>query len=45
VHVWAVEEDWDAVSLRSNMFEMEWPSRSGRRKNVSGTRPRRLVPH
>jgi predicted NUDIX family NTP pyrophosphohydrolase len=32
VHVWAVEEDWDADSLRSNTFEMEWPPRSGRRQ-------------
>ena len=31
VHVWAVEGDWDAASLKSNMFEMEWPPRSGRR--------------
>ncbi len=31
VHVWAIEEDWDPVDLRSNMFEMEWPPRSGRR--------------
>ena len=31
VQVWAVEDDWDAVSLKSNMFEMEWPPRSGRR--------------
>jgi len=29
--VWAVEDDWDAASLKSNMFEMEWPPRSGRR--------------
>ena len=25
--------DWDAGSLKSNMFEMEWPPRSGRRQN------------
>ena len=31
VQVWAVEDDWDAASLKSNMFEMEWPPRSGRR--------------
>jgi predicted NUDIX family NTP pyrophosphohydrolase len=30
VHVWAVEDDWDASSLKSNIFEMEWPLRSGR---------------
>jgi predicted NUDIX family NTP pyrophosphohydrolase len=32
VRVWAVEEDWDAASLRSNMFELEWPQKSGRRQ-------------
>ena len=32
VHVWAVEHDWDAADLKSNMFEMEWPPRSGRRQ-------------
>jgi predicted NUDIX family NTP pyrophosphohydrolase len=30
VHVWAVDEDWDAANLQSNNFEMEWPPRSGR---------------
>jgi predicted NUDIX family NTP pyrophosphohydrolase len=33
VQVWAVDDDWDAASLRSNMFEMEWPPRSGRRQS------------
>ena len=32
VHVWAVEGDWEAARLKSNMFEMEWPPRSGRRQ-------------
>jgi predicted NUDIX family NTP pyrophosphohydrolase len=32
VHVWAVQEDWDAANLRSNTFEIEWPPRSGRRQ-------------
>jgi predicted NUDIX family NTP pyrophosphohydrolase len=32
VHIWAIEEDWDAGKLRSNSFEMEWPPRSGRRQ-------------
>ena len=32
VHVWAVEDDWDAAELRSNSFEMEWPPKSGRRQ-------------
>lgn len=33
VHVWAVEGDFDPAALRSNMFEMEWPPRSGRRQS------------
>jgi predicted NUDIX family NTP pyrophosphohydrolase len=32
VHVWAVEGDWNSEELKSNMFEMEWPPRSGRRQ-------------
>jgi predicted NUDIX family NTP pyrophosphohydrolase len=32
VHVWAIEDGWDAAKLRSNSFEMEWPPQSGRRQ-------------
>lgn len=32
VHVWAVEDDWNSEELKSNMFEMEWPPRSGKRQ-------------
>lgn len=32
VHVWAVEEDWNPEKLESNLFEMEWPPRSGKRQ-------------
>lgn len=32
VHVWAVEGDWNSDELKSNMFEMEWPPRSGKRQ-------------
>lgn len=31
VHVWAVEDDWNTEELRSNMFEITWPPRSGKR--------------
>jgi predicted NUDIX family NTP pyrophosphohydrolase len=31
VHAWAVEGEVDAVAVRSNEFEMEWPPRSGRK--------------
>jgi predicted NUDIX family NTP pyrophosphohydrolase len=30
VLAWAVEGDCDAVKVKSNLFEMEWPPRSGR---------------
>jgi predicted NUDIX family NTP pyrophosphohydrolase len=29
IHAWAVEGDCDASSLCSNLFQMEWPPRSG----------------
>jgi predicted NUDIX family NTP pyrophosphohydrolase len=31
VHAWAAEGDADPAALKSNLFEMEWPPRSGRR--------------
>ena len=30
VEAWAVEHDCDAATLRSNLFRLEWPPRSGR---------------
>jgi predicted NUDIX family NTP pyrophosphohydrolase len=30
VHAWALESDFDASSISSNTFSMEWPPRSGR---------------
>ena len=30
VSAWAVEGDFDPEKFRSNLFEMEWPSKSGR---------------
>jgi predicted NUDIX family NTP pyrophosphohydrolase len=33
VYVWAVESDFDPASLKSNLFEMEWPPKSGRRRS------------
>ncbi|MDB5444804.1 MAG: hypothetical protein JWQ97_121 [Phenylobacterium sp.] len=30
VHAWLVKADLDLSDLRSNLFEMEWPPRSGR---------------
>lgn len=30
VHAWAIESDFDASTLKSNMFSVEWPPRSGR---------------
>ncbi|WP_334161920.1 NUDIX domain-containing protein [Phenylobacterium sp.] len=31
IHAWLVRADLDLTGLRSNVFEMEWPPRSGRR--------------
>jgi predicted NUDIX family NTP pyrophosphohydrolase len=30
VHVWAFQADYDVSIVRSNLFSMEWPPRSGR---------------
>lgn len=30
LHIWAVEGDCDPAALSSNLFEMEWPPKSGR---------------
>lgn len=27
-----MEDDWDAALLKSNVFEMEWPLKSGRKQ-------------
>jgi predicted NUDIX family NTP pyrophosphohydrolase len=32
VHGWAAEADFDPAALDSNSFEMEWPPRSGKRR-------------
>jgi predicted NUDIX family NTP pyrophosphohydrolase len=32
VHAWAIEGDLDPATARSNLFELEWPPRSGRRE-------------
>ena len=32
VHAWAVEGEIDTAQIRSNLFEMEWPPRSGKRR-------------
>ena len=31
ITAWAVEGDFDIATLKSNMFELEWPPKSGRR--------------
>ncbi len=30
IHAWAVESDFDPASVKSNLFSLEWPPRSGR---------------
>ena len=32
VHAWAVEKDMDPTKIKSNLFEIEWPPRSGKMK-------------
>jgi predicted NUDIX family NTP pyrophosphohydrolase len=34
VHAWAFEGDCDPAALRSNTFALEWPPRSGQRREV-----------
>ncbi|EAQ35276.1 hypothetical protein NB311A_13206 [Nitrobacter sp. Nb-311A] len=33
VHVWAAEGKWNPDKLKSNLFEMEWPPRSGKHQS------------
>jgi predicted NUDIX family NTP pyrophosphohydrolase len=30
LHIWAIEGDVDPATLKSNLFEMQWPPKSGR---------------
>jgi len=30
IHAWAVESDFDVSTVKSNLFSMEWPPKSGR---------------
>lgn len=34
IHAWALQNDIDAASVRSNTFSLEWPPRSGKRIEV-----------
>lgn len=31
IHAWAAESDFDVAAVKSNLFELEWPPKSGRR--------------
>jgi predicted NUDIX family NTP pyrophosphohydrolase len=33
VHAFAIEGDLDAAAVQSNLYEVEWPPRSGRREH------------
>jgi predicted NUDIX family NTP pyrophosphohydrolase len=35
VHAWAIHGDFDPANLVSNMFEMEWPPRSGKQASFA----------
>ncbi len=32
IYAWAAEADFDATSVSSNLFEMEWPPKSGKKQ-------------
>ncbi|UCG97883.1 MAG: NUDIX domain-containing protein [Burkholderiales bacterium] len=32
IHAWAVQAEFDPAALRSNLFSMEWPPRSGEQR-------------
>jgi predicted NUDIX family NTP pyrophosphohydrolase len=32
LHIWALEGECDPAALRSNLFEMQWPPKSGQLK-------------
>ena len=32
IHAWAAESDFDATRVKSNLFSMEWPPKSGRQE-------------
>ena len=44
VEAFAVEGDIDAAAIRSNMFEVEWPPRSGRRQQFPEVAEARWMP-
>lgn len=31
IHAWAAESDFDVTTVKSNLFELEWPPKSGRK--------------
>jgi len=33
IYAWAVEKDIDISSIKSNLFEMEWPPKSGKKQH------------
>lgn len=37
VHAWAVKGDFDPATLKSNMFQTEWPPKSGRMQEFPET--------
>ena len=32
IYVWALEKDFDTASLKSNVFDIEWPPKSGKQQ-------------
>ncbi len=37
ISAWAIEEDFERCFISSNLFEMEWPPRSGKRQSFPET--------
>jgi predicted NUDIX family NTP pyrophosphohydrolase len=35
LHIWAIEGDVDPAAVKSNLFDMEWPPKSGRTAHFS----------
>ncbi len=43
IAAFAIEGDFDPAKLKSNLFELEWPPKSGQQAILSRGRPRAVV--
>ena len=44
VHAWATPGKWDAAKFHSNLFEMEWPPKSGRMQSFPEVDKAEMLP-